>query len=163
MKINSSKVVIGILLSIVVWYFYAVFTLPYQTLSVTGSSLETFRVAPGAIVNVVHDANYHAKIDSCENFSIKTDNENVLEGIPQDLKGTSCSNSYYKIDDMQFNADSIEIVSGAPYVTLSAESPLGVKAGFPDEIVDHDLSKGAVITFWTWLLVMIVVFIPNWE
>ena len=124
MKINNSKIVVGILLSLIIWCLYAVFGMKYQTLSVTGSKLETFRVLPKAVISIEHVGNYHAKIDSCDQFSIKTDSGNILEGVPQDLKGTRCGNSYYKIDDTQFNLNTIEIVSGTPYVTLSADSPL---------------------------------------
>ena len=163
MKINNSKIVVGILLSLIIWCVFAVFATKYQTLSVTGSNLETFRVLPKAVISVEHVGNYHAKIDSCDKFSVKTDSGIVLEGIPQDLKGTRCGDSYYKIEDKEFNVDTIEIVSGTPFVTLSADSPLGVTAGFPAEMANNDLSRSAFATLWIWLVVMAIVFVPNWE
>lgn len=155
------KVVLAVVASLFVAIFYAVFTQPYEVVHRTGNEVELTNLMSDHVVDIKSEG-YQLVAESCYPFTIKLDGETEFPGFPQDISGTNCQGSYYKLEG-KFEATKLEVVSGTVVATFVSETPIGVIAGYPEDVRNNAYRNANIIAGLIWFLCMLVLFwfIPN--
>lgn len=151
----GEKFTIGLLLSLIILLFAALFSSMYGSQTFTGKEINLGGVDEGKQIEVVtQDTSYKLKVSSCNPFTIKVNGEQDIDGIPQDLTGTYCNTSYYLLED-SFSASKVEFTSGSPSVTISSEVPVGVTLAHPEDVRNSALTTIKVIALLIWAVLIV--------
>lgn len=151
MPVTGIKTILGFAITVLIFCFYNLFTLDYNPVNYTGNSITQVSVSETQVVNVASSEPYTLTVESCYPFKVTIDDENVIEGLPQNISGSRCGSSYYKLEEV-VNGSKIEATTGDVTLSINSESPFGLVIGYPQETVDLAMRNARTIAILIWFV-----------
>lgn len=152
---DEIKVWLGGMLTVLAFFVYMAIFSSYSTHTYTGNEIGPVTVRSTQTVSVVSDNAYNLKLESCSPFTVTVDNEIKVDGHPENIKGSSCTTSYYKYEE-QVSFTSFEVTNGMVSLYASSETPTGISVAYPEETREDVTSTAGAAIFWIWFILMLM-------